>query len=705
MSIRWKLLILMLLVAVVPISFLRCYGSRGIQHLGAELTDQTQQILIENSKRELLLIAQSHGQRLQRERALAELALHYQRMRLQQLLDTDGVELAVPVRPDLPARPHPPKKKGAPPQPSDQQLAVHIPDPLQPLHQRFLGQQEKILALYQEVAKKSSLLVVRQVTVLNGLMVMHPGLDHWPRRFDPTAQFWYSRAIVAPGDTATVWSPPRIDPFSDRFVMTAATKVVSADGRVLGVTSISVPVDTLLLSSNPLYRVASQAKHFMVRIDQTKSSGLRGIQIVAKPEKTEAQPGMGRRFWRAPPQPQWLMEAGDQAAQMLADALVKQHTGVLEVEVEGRPVLLCFVKNRSEGDAALVIMADREKIVRRATDMGGFVGLRIDEVVAFTRYVLMGTFVVVVLMALWLSRTLTHNIDNLVIAVRRVAGGDLNTRSEIRARDEIGELSAAFNRMVPELAESIEMKQSLGLAKEVQQSLLPLEEPSIPGIDVAGESLYCDETGGDLFDYIPMETANGPALGIIVGDVSGHGVSAALLMATVRGLLRSRSEQAGSIKQVMTDTNRLLAADLGDSGQFITLFYLMVDPATRSIEWVRAGHDPAMLYDPETGDFRELSGPGMPLGVEAETVYHGQRLTGIVPGQIIAIGTDGIWEARNPQGQMYGKKRFCESVRKAAGQSAQAIVENVLADLDRFQGAARKMDDVTLVVLKVVDDK
>jgi sigma-B regulation protein RsbU (phosphoserine phosphatase) len=126
-------------------------------------------------------------------------------------------------------------------------------------------------------------------------------------------------------------------------------------------------------------------------------------------------------------------------------------------------------------------------------------------------------------------------------------------------------------------------------------------------LDVAGKSIYCDETGGDYYDFIILKEKD--KLGVVVGDVAGHGISSALLMASVRSSLRQRLASPGSISQVIGDVNHQLAGDLEDSGQFVTLFYLEVDPTRANFEWVRAGHEPAFFMTRRQMIFWNWRGP------------------------------------------------------------------------------------------------
>ncbi|WP_428561770.1 MAG: PP2C family protein-serine/threonine phosphatase [Solidesulfovibrio sp. DCME] len=240
------------------------------------------------------------------------------------------------------------------------------------------------------------------------------------------------------------------------------------------------------------------------------------------------------------------------------------------------------------------------------------------------------------------------------------------------------------------------------LAAGVQQSLLPRAAPPLPGIDVAGLSLSCDATGGDYYDFLPRgDAAAGTAtLLAVIGDVTGHGVQAALLMTTVRAFLRARLLSPGAPADIVGDVNRLLARDMGDSGRFMTLFLLEIGRGSREARYVRAGHDPALLYDPRSGAFTELSGRGIPLGIDADWRYEDNVVPALAPGAVLVLATDGIWEARGPSGEMYGKDRLRRAVRRAAGCDAAGLARAVLADLDGFLAGEPRHDDVTLVVIK-----
>jgi len=217
----------------------------------------------------------------------------------------------------------------------------------------------------------------------------------------------------------------------------------------------------------------------------------------------------------------------------------------------------------------------------------------------------------------------------------------------------------------------------------------------------AARTAACDEIGGDYFDFLQQPECSNNHIGAVVGDVTGHGVDAALLMTTARAFLRMRASQCGGISQIITAMNRHLALDFENTGRFMTLFYVNIDPQNRYLEWVRAGHDPAIIYDPVSDTFEELTGTGLALGVDENYIYEAYRKTGLVRGQIIALGTDGIWESFNSAGRMFGKERFREIIRKNAGLTADEIIDAVYRDVNTHARGLKQADDITLVIIKI----
>ncbi|MGE4424366.1 MAG: PP2C family protein-serine/threonine phosphatase [Pseudodesulfovibrio sp.] len=300
--------------------------------------------------------------------------------------------------------------------------------------------------------------------------------------------------------------------------------------------------------------------------------------------------------------------------------------------------------------------------------------------------------------ALALSSTMTRRMERLAEAFRKVAAGDFSVRARVGGRDELAQLGATFDEMVPALDEQVRMKQDMAVARGIQQCLMPEGVPSVEGLDIAGTSIPHDETGGDYYDFFRFDNGE---VGAIVGDVTGHGIPAALLMASSRAFIRANLEGTVDTGRVLTSANNLLSQDIQMTGRSMTAFFCVADPQRRSIRWARAGHDPAMVYLPGSGTFEELAGDsGLPLGVMDGMEYVEERRT-LPEGAVVFFGTDGVWETHGRDGDLFGKDRVREIMRAHAGRPAQEIAEAVLSAVREFAGADGVEDDLTLIILKL----
>jgi sigma-B regulation protein RsbU (phosphoserine phosphatase) len=171
-------------------------------------------------------------------------------------------------------------------------------------------------------------------------------------------------------------------------------------------------------------------------------------------------------------------------------------------------------------------------------------------------------------------------------------------------------------------------------------------------------------------------------------------------MATARALIMLRSSMPGEAAAIINDVNRYLSLDTAQTGNFMTFFYCEIAKRDPLIRWVRAGHDPALIYDPSSDTFNELKGRGQALGLDDTFEYESFHRR-IEPGQVIMIGTDGIWEMNSPAGEMFGKEALMEIIRSNYTASARQIVNTVTEALEKFRGDEASMDDVTMVVIKV----
>ena len=313
-------------------------------------------------------------------------------------------------------------------------------------------------------------------------------------------------------------------------------------------------------------------------------------------------------------------------------------------------------------------------------------------------------FIMAILLALVInlifsySKNLKLLFENETRVLERVSRGDLSRLVPVASNDEFGLIADHTNSMIQGLRHRIQLISSLKLAEEVQRNLLPTHAPKIPGLDISGISIYCDETGGDYYDYLNLPDGR---LGIVVADASDHGVSAALHMTTARAFLLYGTQNVDGLANLIDDINRHLVRDGLQTGRFVSLFLLEIDPQKKMLRWVRAGHEPALLYEPGRNEFQQLSGAGIVLGVDGDYRFQAYSRHQWVPGSVVVIATDGVHETRNKEYRMFGRERLHEIVRRHHMETAGSIQTVILEELEDFRGSAAQEDDVTLVVAKL----
>ena len=307
--------------------------------------------------------------------------------------------------------------------------------------------------------------------------------------------------------------------------------------------------------------------------------------------------------------------------------------------------------------------------------------------------------VLVVNLIISYSRNLKLLFNNETLVLEQVSQGNLAQKVPVATNDEFGLIAGHTNNMIDGLRHRIQLISGLKLAEELQQNLLPRHDPLVPGLDISGTSIYCDETGGDYYDYFKLPDDR---LAIVVADASGHGVGAAMHMTTVRAFLHFAIRDYQGPARLLSSVNMYVTRDSSQTGRFMSMFFLEIDPQNKSLLWVRAGHEPALVFKQAENSFAELNGKGMALGVDENFQYDEFSQTGWNSSDIILIGTDGIHETRNDTGAMFGQQRLREIIRRHADASAKTIRDAVISTIQDFRGNASQEDDVTLVVVRLL---
>lgn len=242
-----------------------------------------------------------------------------------------------------------------------------------------------------------------------------------------------------------------------------------------------------------------------------------------------------------------------------------------------------------------------------------------------------------------------------------------------------------------------ESEEQMRVAREIQQHLFPKSAPGVPGFEIAGVSQPAEAMGGDYFDYLEMIHG---CLGLVVGDVTGHGVGPALLMAEARAYLRLLTKNSNDVGEIMTRANAALAQDVGTE-RFVTLLLARLDPKTRALTYVNAGHPSGYVFAP-SGEIRStLKRTSLPLGIRADTVYASAGAITLSPGEIVLLLTDGFEEAVDAEDRVFGMDRVFNVVRQHREKPAKEIVRALCDAVHHFLKGVPQEDDVTVIVAKV----
>jgi len=307
------------------------------------------------------------------------------------------------------------------------------------------------------------------------------------------------------------------------------------------------------------------------------------------------------------------------------------------------------------------------------------------------------------------TRGQVRRIHRLMGATARFANGDYTQRIADHRQDEIGQLEAQFNQMAEQLVESMasqrrlteqqarreeraRLEQELQTAQTIQRSLLPKAVPTLPGWQIAAYYQPAREVGGDFYDFLPLADGR---WGLVIGDATDKGVPAALLMASVRSMIRAAALLMDAPGEVLAHVNDLLYADT-PTRMFVTCFYALLDPQSGCLRYANAGQD--LPYRRRRDGVSELWATGMPLGMMPGTRYEEHEVI-IAPGESLLFYSDGLVEAHNPGREMFDTSRLKATLEAHAAEAS--LIDVLLKALRRFTGEGwEQEDDVTLVTLR-----
>jgi len=699
MKLKWKFFIVLLVISLVPMAVVTFFSHRASKELGESISAQTKQALTETIRRGIVSDTENYAMITGRAKSSLDFALRVL------IYETEKV-LAKPL-----------------PKPGTIYFAEDFDNPSSapedvapsPLHMRIMEDGKlapKLISnsypnvfvpstvdraeIDDDITRLTGLSPVLKsiagefsqtlfwiyASLESGVHLSFPGHGGYPEGYDPRLRPWYT--LAKKGKEGHLhWGPPVADATTNQLTFTVSGPFLKPDGSFAGVAAIDVLIPHVLLTSQISSQWSEHMRSFLVGTSEKDGS----FWILSQEQEGEGAVGSKAGMFKPEEEPDFLE---------LTPLFTNHKVGNLEMPYHGVDSFWAYAEIFP--GLYFVIIAPNSMITELPRKVGKSFSLYTRGQAAISLVAALIIVLVVTGLALFISRSNTKIILSIVQGFKRLEQGDFSARIDVEFNDERDQIVTSFNRIMPRLDEHLKMSRALGVAHEVQQSLLPDKDPTLQGFDIAGISLYCDETGGDYYDFLRVDEDR---LAVVVGDVSGHGVSSALLMATARALVMLRASMPGPSASIINDVNKHLSLDTYETGNFMTFFYCELSELSHEISWVRAGHDPAIIYDPESREFDELKGQGLALGLDYNFEYEeSERLLRL--NQIILIGTDGIWEMRNEQGEMFGKDRLKKIISDNSSVTAKEMLALIDDSLEEFRGSTQLEDDVTMVVIKVM---
>jgi len=315
--------------------------------------------------------------------------------------------------------------------------------------------------------------------------------------------------------------------------------------------------------------------------------------------------------------------------------------------------------------------------------------------------VLIGIIAVVmgIAMAFSIARFLSKPIGDIIEDVEQIARGDLAHTIRSMPNPEFRKLEESINLMIGRIetySRQLERdKAEIQIAAEIQRTFLPRREPVLDNFEISARNIPAQEVGGDYYDFIQLDDRN---LGIVIADVAGKGIPAALFMALSRSIIRAVATRDKSLDEIIRESNDLITAD-ASAGMFVTLFYCVLDSRSGHLVYVNAGHNPPLHYRNGTGTLHTLLPSGMAMGVMPGNTYSVGELD-LAPGDVLVLYTDGVTEAFNMPGEEFGEGRLMDTVIASHDLRAGEILGTIFSRVHDFIGEAAQSDDITVVVIR-----
>lgn len=306
------------------------------------------------------------------------------------------------------------------------------------------------------------------------------------------------------------------------------------------------------------------------------------------------------------------------------------------------------------------------------------------------------------------STIFLKSLKILTQAAEEIGQGNLDKKIILKGSDEFGQLADTLTNMAinlkianEEIKDKTRMEEELKFAQGIQEMLLPKETPQIAGFSFAGYYKAQTQIGGDYYDYLTDIGKN--HIGLVIADVSGHGVGAGIVMTMIRSVLRTEAINKANAASVIKKINPIIHRDTSSS-MYATLWYGVLNTETKILNYTVAGHNPAVIFNPDKKSFMLLKTGGMPIGLVDSNTFDNvieSHSIQLQSGDILIQYTDGVTEAMNKNQELYEEERFFNCIKRIGNFSAEKIIKLIVQDIEKFTGGIDQSDDITLLVMKV----
>jgi len=535
----------------------------------------------------------------------------------------------------------------------------------------------------------------------SGILYVHPWVTGISSSYDPRTRDWYVRAVKT-GNLS--WSDPYVDASGKGLMITCSRPVAgSGDGKTWVVAS-DVTLSTI---NSQIINTQIGEGGYALLIDS------RG-NVVARPGITAGENGWDESFATE----NFLMSNNTALAAVARD-MVAGKSGTARVPFSDGEKYVAYAPLKSVNwSVAIVVPVDdviapaektRAQIVNATGETGAHLNQTMDVAKSLFIALFILLFILVTVLSILFAQVITRPVAELKRGSEAIGAGDLGYRVQIATGDEFEDLARSFNMMAADLKDHIDELQrttaekeryakELEIAKGIQQSFLPDTTPTISGVEIAAKNVPALEVGGDFYDFIPLGKDH---WGLVIADVSGKGVPAALFMALSRTLIRASTLANADPAAAIGHANQLICED-SKTSMFVTLFYAILDSRAMTLDYVNAGHNPPLLLKGTSSDVVLLKAKGIALGVTDEVDLQSVRVD-LRPGDVLVLYTDGVTEAINDREEEFGEQRLLRVIMENRALTADEILAKILAAITAFAGDRPQHDDITLMVLRAVE--